>query len=240
MATNQHRPPRPTARRRRAPGAIDTVLAVFADHQGRLVGKRTDGEFFFDTVLADGTENCDYLIACDLDNKPIPGFRWASYDQGYGDMRGVVDPTTIRYLPWHRERRRWCSSTSSTSTPARRSRCRRGGSCSARWTRRPTPGYVAMIGSEIEFFLFKEGYDDANAAGYRDAHAELAVPRGLPHPADDQGGGRARRDPPRPARRRVAGRVLQGRGRPRPARGQPHVPDGRRDGRHQPAVQERR
>ncbi len=61
---------------------------------------RPTAEFFFDVVLADGTENCDYLLACDLDNTPIPGFRWASYDQGYGDMRGVVDPSTIRYLPW--------------------------------------------------------------------------------------------------------------------------------------------
>lgn len=48
----------------------------------------------------EGTENCDYPIACDLDDVPIPGFRWASYEQGYSDMRGVVDPSTIRYLPW--------------------------------------------------------------------------------------------------------------------------------------------
>lgn len=40
-------------------GLIDTVLAVFADHQGRMTGKRTDGEFFVDTVLDFGTENCD-------------------------------------------------------------------------------------------------------------------------------------------------------------------------------------
>ena len=81
-------------------GTIDTVLAVFADHAGRLIGKRTDGEFYLDVVHEEGTENCDYLIACDLDNTPIPGFRWASYDQGYGDMRGVVDEATVRYLPW--------------------------------------------------------------------------------------------------------------------------------------------
>ena len=81
-------------------GTIDTVLAVFGDHAGRLVGKRTDAEFYLDVVHEEGTENCDYLIACDLDNNPIPGFRWASYDQGYGDMRGVVDESTVRYLPW--------------------------------------------------------------------------------------------------------------------------------------------
>ena len=59
-------------------GAIDTVLAVFADHHGRMIGKRTDGGFFLDTVLDHGTENCDYLIACDLDYTPLPGFRWAA------------------------------------------------------------------------------------------------------------------------------------------------------------------
>ena len=51
-----------------------------------------------------------------------------------------------------------------------------------------------MIGSEVEFFLFKESYDDANALRLPRPHAELAVPRGLQHPPDDQGGGRARRD----------------------------------------------
>ena len=55
-------------------GAIDTVLAVFADHQGRMIGKRTDAEFFFDIVLDKGTENCDYLLACDLDYTPLAGF----------------------------------------------------------------------------------------------------------------------------------------------------------------------
>src|SRR5829696_444823 len=81
-------------------GSIDTVVVAFADHQGRLVGKRTDGEHFLEVVAKEGTENCDYLLACDLEDVPIPGFRWASYEQGYGDMRGVVDDTTIRYLPW--------------------------------------------------------------------------------------------------------------------------------------------
>ena len=59
-------------------GTIDTVLAVFGDHAGQLIGKRTDGDFYLDVVHAEGTENCDYLIACDLDNTPIPGFRCSS------------------------------------------------------------------------------------------------------------------------------------------------------------------
>ena len=100
MAVNEHVPPEQLRADIEA-GRIDTVIVAFADHHGRLTGKRTDGAFYLDVVAHEGMENCDYLLACDLDDTPIPGFRWASYEQGYGDMRGVVDPGTIRYLPWH-------------------------------------------------------------------------------------------------------------------------------------------
>jgi glutamine synthetase len=147
-------------------GIIDTVLAVFGDHQGRMVGKRTDGDFFFDTVLEEGTENCDYLIACDLDNNPIPGFRWASYEQGYGDMRGVVDTSTIRYLPWIEKTAVVLVDLVDVDegTPVEVSPRR---ILQRQAERVAELGYTAMVGSEIEFFLFKEAYDDANAADYR-------------------------------------------------------------------------
>ena len=99
-------------------------------------------------------------------------------------------------------------------------------------------GYVPMIGSEVEFFLFKEGYDEANAAGYRDLTPNspyLEDYHILQTTKEEDVLGAIRRGL---ARRRAAGRVHQGRGRPRPARAQPHVPDGGRDGRHQPRVQD--
>lgn len=147
-------------------GAIDTVLAVFADHQGRMIGKRTDAEFFFETVLDKGTENCDYLLACDLDYVPLPGFHWASYDQGYGDMRGVVDSSTIRYLPWLDRTAMVIVDLVDTETGepvdvSPRAILQRQVAAAA------DSGFIANVGSEIEFFVFKEGYDEANAAGYR-------------------------------------------------------------------------
>jgi glutamine synthetase len=148
-------------------GAIDTVIVAFADHQGRLVGKRTDGEFYLDTVVDEGTENCDYLIACDLDDVPIPGFTWASYDQGYGDMRGVVDPSTIRYLPWLERTALALADLCDVDTgepvdvSPRRILQRQVEAAGEL-------GYVPMIGSEVEFFLFKQDYDTAHATGYRD------------------------------------------------------------------------
>jgi glutamine synthetase len=148
-------------------GSIDTVIVAFADHQGRLVGKRTDGEFYLDSVAKDGVENCDYLLAYDLDDTPIPGFRWASYEQGYGDMRGVVDESTIRYLPWH-------DSTAivlvdlvdvDDGSPVVVSPRR---ILQEQVARASAAGYVPMMGSELEFFLFNEDYDTAHRTGYRD------------------------------------------------------------------------
>lgn len=148
-------------------GVIDTVLAVFSDHQGRIVGKRTDGEFYIDTVMDDGTENCDYLIACDLDNQPIAGFRWASYDQGYGDMVGRVDKSTVRYLPWlEKTALVLCDlEVVETGAPVEESPRR---ILQRQVELANSMGFHPMLGSEIEFFLFKEEFDTAHAAGYRD------------------------------------------------------------------------
>jgi len=68
--------------------------------QGRLVGKRTTGRFFLEQVAEHGTENCDYLIATDFDDVAVPGYRFASYDLGYGDMLARADFSTIRITPW--------------------------------------------------------------------------------------------------------------------------------------------
>ena len=35
-----------------------------------------------------------------MDDNPVPGYRFASYEQGYGDMLAVIDDATIRITPW--------------------------------------------------------------------------------------------------------------------------------------------
>ena len=147
-------------------GGIDTVLVVFPDHQGRLVGKRTDGEFYLAEVAAHGTENCDYLIACDIDNEPLTGFRFASYDKGYGDMRGVVDAGTIRYLPW-------IPHTALVLCDLVDVDSGEGIAVSPRQILRDqvarvtAAGYRSMIGSEIEFYLFKDDFDSLRGRNYQ-------------------------------------------------------------------------
>ena len=148
-------------------GEVDTVLMVFPDLQGRLVGKRTTGRFFLQSVADAGTENCDYLIACDMDNNPVPGYRFTSYEQGYGDMLAKADWNTVRLIPWvEKTALIMCDLLDVESHElipvAPRSILQRQVDAAA------AMGYLPMVASEIEFFLFKDTYDEAYEKGYRD------------------------------------------------------------------------
>jgi glutamine synthetase len=81
-------------------GEVDTVVVAFPDLQGRPVGKRVTGAFFLEHVLHHGIEVCDYLLACDVDMEPLPGYEFANWETGYGDLAAVIDPETVRPLPW--------------------------------------------------------------------------------------------------------------------------------------------
>src|SRR3981081_2764372 len=80
-------------------GEVDTVIIAIADLQGRLMGKRLTGPYFLDHV-DEGLHACHYLLAMDVDNEPLPGFKFSNWGTGYGDMHGHPDLSTIRRLPW--------------------------------------------------------------------------------------------------------------------------------------------
>ena len=80
-------------------GSIDTVVAAFTDMQGRLIGKRVTGRFFMEKVIEEW-HACDYLLACDMDMEPVPGFEAASWGRGYGDFAIRPDLSTLMRTPW--------------------------------------------------------------------------------------------------------------------------------------------
>src|SRR5262249_5416022 len=81
-------------------GEIDTVLVVFSDLYGRFLGKRFDVEFFLNHTLTAGTHACDYLLTVDMEMEPVPGYRFANWERGYGDFRLAVDLSTLRFASW--------------------------------------------------------------------------------------------------------------------------------------------
>ena len=147
-------------------GDIDTVVMAFPDLQGRLVGKRTTGTFFLQQVEELGTENCDYLIATDFDDVAVPGYKFASYDLGYGDMLARADFGTIRVTPWVPKTALILCDLFSVKTGepinvAPRQILRDQVAAAQRMHLEP------MIGSEIEFYLFRDSYDQLHDKGYR-------------------------------------------------------------------------
>ena len=146
-------------------GSIDSVVMGFVDRYGRLVGKRASGRFFVDHVADHGTENCDYLLTCNIENDPATGFRFSSFDKGYGDMVARADWSTVRILPWVPKTALVMCDLFSVETGdmvevAPRTILRRQVEAAA------AMGYQPMVGSEIEFYLYRDSYEEAHARGY--------------------------------------------------------------------------
>src|SRR5262249_28577934 len=87
-------------RRRVEKGEIDTVVAGFTDHYGRLLGKRFDAQMFVDDIAKAGGHACNYLLTVDMEMEPVPGYRFASWERGYGDFHLVPDLGTLRVASW--------------------------------------------------------------------------------------------------------------------------------------------
>jgi len=147
-------------------GAIDTVVLAFPDLQGRLQGKRVHGRFFVDDVVEHGTEGCNYLLATDVEMRPVDRYALASWEQGYGDFVLVPDLTSIRRLAWEPASALCLADlTFADGTPvavAPREVLRRqlGRLAERHWH--------AMVGTELELMIFREPYEVAWDRGYRD------------------------------------------------------------------------
>ena len=149
-----------------ASGSIDTVLLAITDMQGRLMGKRLTASHFVDEVAAHGAEGCNYLLTVDVEMTPVPGFAMASWERGYGDFLLVPDLDTLSYVPWQEGTAlciadiAWLDHTEVTASP--RQILRR------QLARLAERGWTAYAGSELEFIVHRDSYEDAWRKGYRD------------------------------------------------------------------------
>jgi glutamine synthetase len=148
-------------------GALDTVVVAFTDMQGRLMGKRVHAEHFVEEHVADrGAEGCNYLLAADMEMNAIPGYRIASWAQGYGDFGLRPDLATLRRLPWLEATALvLCDVVRHDGAPVRPSPRQ---VLRAQVERARAAGYEPMFGSELEFYLLRETYEEAHAKHYRD------------------------------------------------------------------------
>jgi glutamine synthetase len=148
-------------------GEIDTVVVAFTDMQGRLQGKRLHAEFFLDTVLDSGTEGCNYLLAVDVDMNTVGGYQISSWSQGYGDMEFQLDLSTMRLTPWLPGTAMvqcdlgWLDSSRSPVLQSPRTILKAQVAAAAE------QGFEAFAGTELEFNVYNNTYEDAWDKGYR-------------------------------------------------------------------------
>ena len=145
---------------------IDTVLTVFPDGQGRLMGKRVVGRHFVEHVAGEGVHACAYLLTVNVEMEPMPGYRFASWATGYQDMKAVPDLTTLRRIPWlPKTALVFCDLFTEDGEPAEVSPRR---ILQRQVERAARAGYCVMVASELELYLFKESYAEARAKRYHD------------------------------------------------------------------------
>ena len=146
-------------------GEVETVVTVFPDMYGRLVGKRITGRFFIDETADHGMHACDYLLACDMEMDPVPGYQLTSWETGYGDFLCVPDWGTLRRATWlERSAIVLCDVVDEDADApvavAPRAVLRR------QLERARAAGFVAQGASELEFFIFRGSFEEARARGY--------------------------------------------------------------------------
>jgi glutamine synthetase len=147
-------------------GEIDTVILALTDMQGRLQGKRLSAEFFLDEVAEHASEGCNYLLAVDVDMNTVDGYRMSSWESGYGDFVLRPDFGTLRRIPWHPGTAlvtadlTWLDGTPVTASPRQ--------ILQGQTARLAERGLVAMAGTELEFVVYNDTYEQAWAKNYRD------------------------------------------------------------------------
>lgn len=142
-----------------ARGAIDTVVLAMTDMQGRLQGKRIAAEFFLSDVVANSAEGCGYLLAVDIDMNTVDGYEISSWESGYGDLVLTPDLDTLRTVPWHPATVMvQCDVAHHDGRPVTvspRQILRR------QLERLAGHGWHAYAGTELEFIVFKDTYEQA-------------------------------------------------------------------------------
>jgi glutamine synthetase len=146
-------------------GSVDTVLLALTDMQGRLQGKRLHARHFLDEVLEHGAEACNYLLAVDVEMNTVAGYAMSSWDRGYGDFVLVPDLETLTPVPWQEGTAlvladvAWEDGSDVVASP--RQVLRR------QLARLAERGWEAFAGTELEFIVFEDSYEQAWDAGYR-------------------------------------------------------------------------
>ncbi|RKN19839.1 glutamine synthetase [Micromonospora musae] len=146
---------------------IDTVVLALVDMQGRLQGKRFHAPYFLEHVVGHGSEGCNYLLAVDVEMNTVDGYAMSSWERGYGDFAMKADLGTLRRVPWQPGTAllladlEWLDGSGPVVASPRQI-------LRHQLDRLSRHGLTAYAGTELEFVLYRDSYEDAWQRGYRE------------------------------------------------------------------------
>ena len=146
-------------------GSVDTVLVCLVDMQGRLMGKRFVARHFVDSAWEE-THCCDYLLATDLEMATPDGYASTSWQSGYGDYVMKPDLNTLRPVPWLEGTAMVLCDILDHHTHEEVAHSPRA-VLKKQVARLEAMGLVAMMATELEFFLFEKSFDEIRKEGFR-------------------------------------------------------------------------
>jgi glutamine synthetase len=147
-------------------GSVDTVIVALTDMQGRLIGKRVQAEAFLNGVVDHGIHFCTYLLGTDMEMNTPDGFKLMNWESGYGDWIGRQDWSTTRVLPWlDGTAIVLCDAVDESGADiaiSPRAMLRRQVALAG------DLGYTVKAGTEFEFYVTSDTYEDMAEKGYND------------------------------------------------------------------------
>ncbi len=147
-------------------GSVDTLIVALTDMQGRLMGKRVQGQAFLNGAIDHGAHFCTYLLGTDMEMNTPDGYALMNWETGYGDW--IADPLweTLRIVPWLEKTAIVLSDTidhHGFEIPVSpRTMLKLQADKAAEM------GFGVMAGSEYEYYLLTDTYEDAYRKGFVD------------------------------------------------------------------------
>ncbi len=145
---------------------IDTILTVFCDCYGRLMGKRLNADFFLELIASQqGVGACNYLLTVDIEMQPVSGYHFTNWEKGYGDFSLQPDMNTLRIITWLEKTALVMCDVADEKSHALIEVAPRT-ILKKQLDRAKALGFTVFSASELEYYCFQDSYRQAHEKKY--------------------------------------------------------------------------